>query len=69
MYNEDFEKQLIEQRHYLHAHPESAFEEKNTSEFLAKVLTEIELEVYRNIGGTGIVANLKVGDGKGIIGI
>lgn len=27
------------------------------------------LEVHRNIGGTGIVANLTVGDGKGIIGI
>lgn len=67
--SEDFEKQLIEWRHYLHSHPESAFEEKNTSDFLAKVLTEMGLEVHRNIGGTGIVANLTVGAGKGIIGI
>jgi amidohydrolase len=66
---ENFEKQLIEWRHYLHAHPETAFEEKNTSEFLAKMLTDMGLEVHRNIGGTGIVANLTVGDGKGIIGI
>ncbi|MEK5442328.1 MULTISPECIES: M20 aminoacylase family protein [unclassified Fredinandcohnia] len=69
MKSEDFEKQLIEWRHYLHSHPESAFEEKNTSDFLAKVLTEMGLEVHRNIGGTGIVANLTVGAGKGIIGI
>ncbi|RWR15262.1 M20 aminoacylase family protein [Siminovitchia fortis] len=69
MNNEDFEKQLIEWRQYLHSHPESAFEERNTSEFLAKVLTDMGLEVHRNIGGTGIVANLTVGDGKGIIGI
>lgn len=69
MNNEDFEKQLTEWRHYLHAHPESAFEEINTSEYIAKVLTDIGLEVHRNIGGTGIVANLTVGDGKGIIGI
>lgn len=69
MKNEDFEKQLIEWRHYLHSHPESAFEERNTSDFLAKVLTDMGLEVHRNIGGTGIVANLTVGDGKGIIGI
>ena len=27
------------------------------------------LDVHRNIGGTGIVANLTVGDGKGVIGI
>jgi amidohydrolase len=65
----NFEKQLKEWRHYLHAHPESAFEEKHTSEFLAEVLTDMGLEVHRYIGGTGIVANLTVGDGKGIIGI
>jgi amidohydrolase len=65
----NFEKQLTEWRHYLHAHPESAFEEKHTSEFLAEVLTDMGLEVHRYIGGTGIVANLTVGDGKGIIGI
>ncbi|MCH6265899.1 M20 aminoacylase family protein [Neobacillus citreus] len=65
----NFEKQLTEWRHYLHAHPESAFEERNTSEFLAEVLTGMGLEVHRNIGGTGIVANLTVGDGKGTIGI
>lgn len=69
MMNEDFERQLTEWRHYLHTHPESAFEEKYTSEFLAKVLTDMGLEVHRNIGGTGVVANLTVGDGRGIIGI
>lgn len=69
MENEDFEKQLIEWRHYFHMHPETAFEEKNTSEYIAKVLTDMGLDVHRNIGGTGIVANLTVGDGKGIIGI
>ncbi|MEY2195345.1 M20 aminoacylase family protein [Neobacillus sp. BF23-41] len=69
MNNKNFEKQLTEWRHYLHAHPETAFEEKNTSDFLAMVLTDMGLEVHRNIGGTGIVANLTVGDGKGIIGI
>ncbi|WP_018704979.1 M20 aminoacylase family protein [Siminovitchia fordii] len=69
MNNIGFEKQLIEWRRYLHAHPECAFEEINTSEYIAKVLTDMGLEVHRNIGGTGIVANLTVGDGKSIIGI
>lgn len=69
MENINFKKQLIEWRHYLHMYPESAFEEKNTSEYLAKELTDMGLEVHRNIGGTGIVANLTVGKGKGIIGI
>lgn len=69
MKNTDFEKQLKGWRHYLHMYPEVAFEEKNTSEYLAKVLTDMGLEVHRNIGVTGLVANLKVGDGKGVIGI
>lgn len=65
----DFEKQLIEWRHHFHMHPETAFEETNTSSYLAKLLEDMGLEVHRNIGGTGIVANLKVGDGEEIIGI
>ncbi len=63
------EKQLIQWRHYFHMHPESAFEEKNTSEYIAGILAEMGLEVHRNIGGTGIIANLKVGDDKTVIGI
>lgn len=69
MNNTDFRNQLKEWRHYLHMHPESAFEERNTSEYLAKILTDMGLEVHKNIGGTGLVANLTVGDGKGIIGL
>ncbi|MCR1954756.1 M20 family metallopeptidase [Clostridioides mangenotii] len=69
MNNKDFEKQLIEWRHHFHMHPETAFEETNTSSYLAKLLEDMGLEVHRNIGGTGIVANLKVGDGEEIIGI
>lgn len=69
MSNEDFEKQLIEWRHYFHSHPETAFKERNTSEYIAKVLTDMGLDVHRNIGGTGIVASLTVGDSKDIIGI
>lgn len=69
MKNIDFANQLKEWRQYLHMYPESAFEEKNTSEYIAKVLTNMGLEVHKNIGGTGIVANLKAGDGKGIVGL
>jgi amidohydrolase len=69
MNNTDFENQLKEWRHYLHMHPEIALDEKHTSEYIAKVLTDMGLEVYKNIGGTGIVANLRVGDGKGVIGL
>ena len=64
-----FEQLLKEWRHYLHQHPETAFEEKNTSDYVAEQLTNMGLEVHRNIGKTGIVANLKVGDGTGVIGL
>ncbi|WP_190972190.1 amino acid permease [Clostridium sp. HV4-5-A1G] len=36
MSNEDFEKQLIEWRHYFHMYPETAFEETNTSDVMIK---------------------------------
>lgn len=62
-------KQLIEWRHYLHQHPESAFEEENTSKFVADKLEKMGFEVHRNIGKTGVVALLKCGDGKNVIGI
>lgn len=65
----ELKEQMIEWRHYLHAHPETAFEEKNTSEFVANKLEEMGLEVHRGIGGTGVVADLKVGDGTDIIGL
>lgn len=69
MKNIDLANQLKEWRQYFHMHPESAFEEKNTSEYIAKVLTDMGLEVHKNIGGTGVVASLKVGDGEEVIGL
>lgn len=65
----NFAQQLCEWRHYLHQHPETAFEEKNTAAYLAKNLRDMGIEVAENIGGTGVVGTLKMGDGKGIIGI
>ena len=62
-------QQMIEWRHYLHQHPESAFEEENTARFVADKLEALGLTVHRNIGRTGVVGVLKCGDGKGVIGI
>lgn len=36
MNQQQLKQQLIARRHYLHAHPESAFEEQNTSRFIAE---------------------------------
>lgn len=56
-------------RRQLHAIPETGFEEAKTSAFVTRVLKALGLEVHTGIGGTGLVANLKVGSGKGVIGL
>ena len=56
-------------RRALHAIPETGFEEAKTSAFVTRVLKALGLEVHTGIGGTGLVANLKVGSGKGTIGL
>lgn len=69
MNQEQLRQQLIRWRHYLHAHPESAFEEVKTADFIASRLEEMGIEVHRQIGQTGLVGVLKCGDGKEVIGI
>jgi hippurate hydrolase len=55
-------------RHDLHAHPETAFEEFRTSDFVAARLAEDGFEVHRGLGGTGVVGTLSVGAGP-IVGL
>ncbi|MES2072986.1 MAG: M20 aminoacylase family protein [Pseudomonadota bacterium] len=62
-------RQLMAWRHHLHRHPETGFEELHTSDYVAKVLAEMGLEVHRGIGGTGLVASLSAGSGKGVIAL
>ena len=63
------EKKLRQYRRHFHMNPESAFEEKDTSEYIAKILEEAGLSVTRNIGKTGLVASLKAGTGNRAIGL
>ncbi|MDF9867620.1 amidohydrolase [Bacilli bacterium PM5-3] len=62
-------KEMVTWRHHFHENPETAFEENETANYLVKILKDLGLDVHQNIGGTGIVANLKCGDGTKIIGI
>lgn len=62
-------EKLIEWRRYLHEHPESAFEEVETAEFIAEKLREMGIEVAEKVGKTGVIGTLKVGDGKEVIGL
>lgn len=69
MDEEKVKKTLISWRHTLHAQPETAFEEVKTASFLADKLCAMGCTVHEGIGGTGIVADLTVGDGEKVIGL
>ena len=56
-------RELVELYRHFHQSPEVSFEEKETSKRLAAELQAAGAEVTRNIGGYGVVAILKNGDG------
>jgi len=56
-------------RHHIHAHPETAFEENETSAFVAEKLASFGLEVHRDLAKTGVVGVLSHGAGKDAVGL
>ncbi len=59
----EFHDDMTEWRRELHMHPETAFEEKWTSDFVAKKLEEFGIEVHRGLAGTGVVGTIRGGSG------
>ena len=55
----EFHRDLTAWRRDIHAHPETAFEEKRTSDFVAARLAEFGIEVHRGLAGTGVVGTLR----------
>jgi hippurate hydrolase len=53
-------------RWHLHARPEIAFEERETSEFVSARLAESGIQVHRGWAGTGVIGTLDNGDGPAI---
>lgn len=51
----------------IHAHPELPFQEHETSTRLAEALEGLGYEVTRGVGGTGVVALLRNGDGPTVM--
>jgi hippurate hydrolase len=56
-------------RHYLHAHPETAFEERRTADFVAARLAEFGIAVERGLAGTGVVGTICAGSGTRAIAL
>jgi amidohydrolase len=55
----DFHAEMTEWRRAMHAHPETAFEEVWTSDFVASKLSEFGYAVHRGLAGTGVVGTIK----------
>ena len=63
------QNQMKEWRRHIHQHPETAFEEVKTAEYVASLLTSWGYEVITGIGKTGVVASLTHGSGESVIGL
>ena len=60
---------LVALRRDIHAHPELGFEEHRTAALIAGELRAAGLEVHEGIGGTGVVAVLRAGNGPKTLGL
>lgn len=54
---------LLEDYHWLHTHPEVSFQEAETADYVAKQWSDAGFAVIKNVGGHGVVAVLKNGEG------
>jgi amidohydrolase len=61
-----FHADLVAIRRDLHRHPELSFGESRTAATAAEALRDLGLEPRTGVGGTGVVADLREGDGKTI---
>ena len=65
----DIADRVRDWRHRLHEIPETGFAEHATSAFVADALEGLGLDVVRGVGGTGVVASLTLGTGRGAIAL
>jgi hippurate hydrolase len=65
----EVEEEMIALRHSIHAHPELAYEEVATGNLVAQRLQEWGYSVHRGMGQTGVVGQLKLGNGTRRLGL
>jgi amidohydrolase len=61
---EAYRSDLVRWRRAIHAHPELAYEETRTADFVADRLTDWGLTIDRGLGKTGVVGTLACGSGR-----
>ena len=52
----DLHEQMVTWRHHLHQYPELSFKEEITSDYIASILQSHDIEIYRGLAVTGIIA-------------
>lgn len=65
----DLIAEAVSWRRHLHTHPELAYKEQQTSNFVATRLAEMGLAVHRGLAGTGVVGTLVRGTSRRTIAI
>ncbi|MBB6308557.1 M20 aminoacylase family protein [Xanthobacter tagetidis] len=65
-YFEALAREMADWRRTLHQHPELAYEERWTSDYVAEKLKSFGYEPERGLGGTGVVASLSRGAGPSV---
>ena len=55
---------IVSWRRKIHSRPELAFNEIETSDFVASKLSEFGIEIHRDLGKTGVVGVLQKGTSK-----
>src|ERR1700734_3245581 len=59
-------------RRHIHQHPELAFEESATADYVAKLLTDWGVEIHRGMAKTAVIATIhgkRPGGGKRAVGL
>lgn len=64
-----FQMDLQQIRHDIHAHPELSYEEQRTAEVVAQKLTEWDIPILRGMGVTGVVGVIKAGSSRRAVGL
>ncbi|MHA1124928.1 MAG: M20 metallopeptidase family protein [Candidatus Heimdallarchaeota archaeon] len=62
---EEIKQEVIDIRRQIHMHPETGFEEKQTSELVISKLKELDLELQTKVAKYGVIATIKGGAGDG----
>ena len=69
MDKQSLKQEMISWRRELHRHPEAAFEEVRTAEFIAEKLRSFGYEVEEKVGRTGVVGKLSRGSSDRVVAL